>query len=138
MLSHLCNWHCHWNFDFDNCPLLCGDHCVHPDCNNRHCPDLYPPPNDLRIPCPIPPSVVHHIPLCPRPGNTSPVTLTSLPFLQWSPQFSPASLAFLNQSVSIDPHPYGLLQSYLSHIPCPCRSYPLLTYTDPDRVNRAH
>jgi hypothetical protein len=27
--SHTCNWRCHWNFDFDNCPLLCGDRCVH-------------------------------------------------------------------------------------------------------------
>jgi hypothetical protein len=35
---HLCNWRCHWNFDFDNCPLLCGDRCIHPNCNNRRRP----------------------------------------------------------------------------------------------------
>jgi hypothetical protein len=37
---HQCNWRCHWNFDFGNCPLLCGDRCIHPDCNNCCRPDL--------------------------------------------------------------------------------------------------
>jgi hypothetical protein len=50
---HRCNWRCHWNFDFDNCPLLCGDRCVYPNCNNHHRPDLYPPPTPPEIPRPF-------------------------------------------------------------------------------------
>jgi hypothetical protein len=26
--THRCNWRCYWNFNFDNCPLLCGDRCI--------------------------------------------------------------------------------------------------------------
>jgi hypothetical protein len=134
---HRCNWHCHWNFDFDNCPLLCGDRCVHPDCN-KHCrPDLYPPPSPPGIPCPIPPPIIHHVPSYQRPGLNPP---TSLPFLQLSPQFLPASLPFLNQSDSIDAFSYGLLQSAIlrSQRPC-CPGGPSTpsTYTNIDRVDGA-
>jgi hypothetical protein len=134
---HRCNWRCHWNFDFDNCPLLCGDHCVHPDCNNHRRPDLYPPPSPPGIPCPIPPPIIHHVLSYQRPGLNP---LTSLPFLQLSPQFPPASLPFLNQSDSIDQFPYGLLQSAItrSQRPC-CPGGPstLSTYTNIDRVDGA-
>ena len=41
---HRCTWKCHRNFDRDNCITLCGDNCVHLNCNNHHCPDLFPPP----------------------------------------------------------------------------------------------
>jgi hypothetical protein len=105
---HRCNWWCHWNFDFDNCPLLCGDCCIHLNCNNCHRPDLYPPPSPPGIPHPIPPPIIHHVPSYQRPGLNPP---TSLPFLYLSPQFPLASLPFQNQSDSIDHFPYGLFQS---------------------------
>jgi hypothetical protein len=124
-------------FDFDNCPLLCGDRCVHPNCNNRRRPDLYPPPSPPGIPRPIPPPIIHHVPSYQRPGLNPP---TSLPFLQLSPQFPPASLPFQNQSASIDQFPYGLLQSAITRSQRPCRpggpSAPS-TYTNIDRVDGA-
>ena len=43
--SHRCNWHCHQNFDNNNCPILCRDCCKHLYCTNRRRPDLFPPPN---------------------------------------------------------------------------------------------
>jgi hypothetical protein len=134
---HRCNWRCHWNFDFDNCPLLCGDRCVHPNCNNRRRPDLYPPPSPPGIPRPIPPPIIHHVPSYQRPGLNPP---TSLPFLHISPQFPPASLPFQHQSASIDQFPYGLLQSAITRSQRPCRpggpSAPS-TYTNIDRVDGA-
>ena len=48
--SHRCNWCCHQNFDNNNCPLLCGDHCIHPYCMNHYCPYLFPPPNPTPFP----------------------------------------------------------------------------------------
>jgi hypothetical protein len=134
---HQCNWRCHWNFDFDNCPLLCGDRCVHPNCNNRRRPDLYPPPSPPGIPHPIPRPIIHHVLSYQRPGLNPP---TSLPFLQLPPQFPLASLPFLNQSDSIDQFPYGLLQSAITRSQRPCRpggpSTPS-TYTNIDRVDGA-
>jgi hypothetical protein len=134
---HQCNWGCHWNFNFDNCPLLCGDRCVYPNCNNRRRPDLYPPPSPPGIPRPIPRPIIHHILSYQRPGLNP---LTSLPFLQIPPQFPLASLPFLNQSDSIDQFPYGLLQSAIKRSQCPCcpggPSNPS-TYTNIDRVDGA-
>jgi hypothetical protein len=134
---HQCNWRCHWNFDFDNCPSLCGDRCVHLNCNNRRRPDLYPPPSPPGIPRPIPRPIIHHVPSYQRPGlNPS----TSLPFLHLSPQFPPASLPFLNQSDSIDQFPYDLLQSTITRSQRPCRPggpSTLSTYTNIDRVDGA-
>jgi hypothetical protein len=143
---HLCNWRCHWNFDFDNCPLLCGDRCVHPNCNNRCRPDLYPPPSPPGIPRPIPPPgiprpipppIIHHVPSYQRPGLNPPA---SFPFLNLSPQFPPASLPFQSQSASIDQFPYGLLQSAITRSQRPCcpggPSAPS-TYTNIDRVDGA-
>jgi hypothetical protein len=138
---HRCNWRCHWNFDFDNCPLLCGDHCIHLNCNNCHRPDLYPPPSPPGIPRPIPPSIIHHVPSYQRPGLNPP---TSLPFLQLPPQLLPqlplASIPFLNQSASIDQFPYGLLQSAIMRSQCPCcpgGPSTLSTYMNIDRVDGA-
>jgi hypothetical protein len=134
---HRCNWRCHWNFDFDNCPLLCGDRCVHPNCNNRRRPDLYPPPSPPGIPRPIPRPIIHHVPSYQRPGLNPP---TSLPFLHLSPQFPLASLPFQNQSASIDHLTYGLLQSAITCSQRPYRpggpSAPS-TYTNIDRVDGA-
>ena len=48
--SHRCNWCCHQNFDNNNCPLLCGDHCIHPYCMNHYRPYLFPPPNPTPFP----------------------------------------------------------------------------------------
>jgi hypothetical protein len=134
---HQCNWWCHWNLDFDNYPLLCGDCCIHPNYNNCHCPDLYPPPTPPKIPHPISPPITHHIPSQTRPGLNQ---LTSHPFLNFLPQFLLASLPFLNQSDSIDQFPYGLLQSAITHSQHPCRpdgpSTPL-TYSNINRVDGA-
>ena len=41
---HHCTWKCHCDFDHNNCITLCGDNCVHLNCNNHCCPDLFPPP----------------------------------------------------------------------------------------------
>ena len=43
--SHRCNWCCHQNFNNNNCPILCGDRCIHLYCTNCCRPDLFPPPN---------------------------------------------------------------------------------------------
>ena len=42
--SHQCTWHCHRNFDYNCCTILCGDNCTHRNCANHHRPDLFPPP----------------------------------------------------------------------------------------------
>ena len=41
---HCCTWKCHCDFDCSNCITLYGDNCIHLNCNNRRCPDLFPPP----------------------------------------------------------------------------------------------
>ena len=41
---HCCTWKCHHDFDCNNCILLCGDNCIHLNCNNHCHPDLFPPP----------------------------------------------------------------------------------------------
>ena len=40
---HRCTWKCHCDFDRNNCITLCEDNCVHSNCNNHCCPDLFPP-----------------------------------------------------------------------------------------------
>ena len=47
--SHWCNWCCHQNFD-NNCPLLCGDRCIHLYCTNHRRPDLFPSSNSTPLP----------------------------------------------------------------------------------------
>ena len=42
--SHQCTWHCHRNFNYNHCTILCGNDCTHRNCTNHHCPDLFPPP----------------------------------------------------------------------------------------------
>ena len=94
---HQCTYHCHRNFDNNTYPLLCGDRCVHPNCNNHRRPDLYPSPE---IPHP----------------------LASLPI-----HFTLVSLPFLHQYTSLDQYPYGLLHAIMHsqciHRPSPCPSY---------------
>ena len=42
--SHQCTWHCHRNFNYNRCTILCGDDCTHRNCTNCCHPDLFPPP----------------------------------------------------------------------------------------------
>jgi hypothetical protein len=137
LFIHRCNWQCHWNFNFDNCPLLCGDCCVHPNCNNCRRPDRYPPPSPPGISCPIPPPIIHHVLSYQRPRLNQ---ITSHPFHNFPPQFPLASLPLLNQSDSIDQFPYGLLQSAIMRSQYSCHPggpSTLSTYTNIDRVDGA-
>ena len=105
---HQCTYCCHRNFDNNTCPLLCGDHYIHPNCNNCCRPDLSPPPE-------------------------IPNRLASLPLNSTS-----ASLPFLQQYTSLDQHPYGLLHAIMCSqcirrpSPCPFNSH------QSDRVDGAH
>ena len=40
---HQCTWHCHRNFNYNRCTILCGNDCTHRNCTNHHHPDLFPP-----------------------------------------------------------------------------------------------
>ena len=39
-----CTWHCHRNFNYNRCTILCGNNCTCRNCTNCCCPDLFPPP----------------------------------------------------------------------------------------------
>ena len=96
---HWCNWHCHQNFDNNNCPILCGDHCIHPYCKNRRRPDLFPPPN----PTPLP-STLASLPFQTTPA---PIPRQYQQSIQVPP---PQSIHPSNHQTFIDtPHSYGLL-----------------------------
>ena len=97
--SHWCNWCCHQNFDNKNCPILCGDHCIHPYCTNCRRPDLFPPPN----PTPLPST-----------SASLPFQTTPAPIPRQSHQSIwvslPQSIYPSNTQMFIDtPHSYGLL-----------------------------
>ena len=42
--SHQCAWHCHRNFNYNHCTILCGNNCTHRNCINHCHPDLFSPP----------------------------------------------------------------------------------------------
>ena len=104
---HQCTYYCHRNFD-NTCPLLCGDHCIHLNCNNHHHPDLFPPPE------------------IPHRSASLPLHSTL------------ASLSFLQQYTSFDQHPYGLLHAitHSQHTHCPSTCLSGSHHTD--QVDGAH